>query len=89
MSLFWKLEGKVGLVEVMDYFWKALDSANVELEYDIMGCQECWVNGDIVYCVQSWYNPQHPYHKCPPWQSCYCLTPEFGSLSEYSDHICQ
>ena len=89
MSLFWKLEGGVGLLEVMDCFQKALDLANVKLEHDVMGCPDCWVNGDIVYCARSWFHPNHPYHKCPSWQSCYCLAPEFGGLSEYPDHMCQ
>ena len=57
ISLFWKLEGEVGLIEVMECFQKVLDLANVELEHDVMGCQECWVNGDIVYCAWGYYNP--------------------------------
>ena len=34
----WKLEGEVGLIEMMGCFQKALDLANVELEHDVMGC---------------------------------------------------
>ena len=75
MSLFWKLEGEVGLLGAMDCFQKALNSANVELEHNVMGCSNCWVNGDIVYCARSQFHPNHPYHKCPGWQSCYCLAP--------------
>ena len=78
------------LVEVMDSFQKVLDLVNVGLEHDVMmGCKDCWVNGDIVYCTQSWYNSQHLYHKCPSWQSCYCLAPALEGLSKYPDHICQ
>ena len=71
MSLFWRLEREVGLQEVMDCFQKALDFGKEELEHDAMSCRDCWVNGDIVYCERSKYNPNHPYHCCPPWQNCY------------------
>ena len=88
MSLFWKLESQAGLLEVTSCFQKAIDSWNVELEHDMLGCKDCWVNGDIVYCERSRYHPNHPYHKCPSWQSCYCLALQYDGLSEYSDHLC-
>ena len=56
MSLFQKLEGEVGLLKAMDCFQKALDSVNMALEHDVMGCGDCWVNGEIVYCAWSQYN---------------------------------
>lgn len=80
--------GGSGSLEVMDCFQKALDSANMELEHDVMGCSDCWVNGDIVYCAQSRFHLNHHYHKCPSFQSCYCLAPEIGGLSKYPDHMC-
>ena len=49
----------MGPIEVMWCFQKDLESANVELEHDVMGCHDCWVNGDIVYCAWSRYHPQH------------------------------
>ena len=89
MCLFWKLKAEVGLIEAMGCFQKVLDLAKIELEHNSMGCQDFWVNEDILYCVRSWYHPQHPYHKCPPLQSFYCLAPEFGGLLEYPDDMCQ
>ena len=65
MSLFWKLEGQVGLLEVISCFQRAIDSENVEVEHDDLRCKDCWVNGDIVYCEQSRYHSNHLYHKCP------------------------
>lgn len=56
--------GRTGSFGGNGFFQKALDSANVELKNDVMNC---WVNGDILYCALSRYNPQHPYHKCLPW----------------------
>ena len=79
MSLFWKLEREIGLQEALKCFQKAVDSGREELEHDVMGCQDCWVQGDIVYCKKSKYHPNHPHHCCPPWQNCYCLAPEYSS----------
>ena len=66
MSLFWKLEREIGLQEALECFQKAVDSGREELEHDVMGCQDCWVHGDIVYCEKSKYHPNHPHHHCPP-----------------------
>ena len=71
MLLFWKLEREIGLQE-------ALDSGKEDMEHDMMGCHDCWVHGDIVYCGRSKYCPNHPHHCCPPWQNCYCLAPEYS-----------
>ena len=79
MSLFWKLEREIGLQEALKCFQKAVDSGKEELEHDVMGCRDCWVHGDIVYCERSKYHPNYPYHRCPPWQNCYCLAPEYSS----------
>ena len=79
MSLFWKLEREIGLQEALECFQKAVDLGREELEHDVMGCQDCWVQGDIVYCEKSKYHPNHPHHCCPPWQNCYCLAPEYSS----------
>ena len=79
LSLFWRLEREIGLQEALDCFQKALDSGKEELEHDVMGCQDCWVHGDIVYCEKSKFHPNHPHHRCPPWQNCYCLAPEYSS----------
>ena len=49
------------------------------MEHDVMGCRDCWVHGDIVYCEKSKFHPNHPHHHCPPWQNCYCLAPEYSS----------
>ena len=70
----------MGPLGVIDCFQKVLDLANVELEHNMMGCGYCWINGDVMYCAQSWYNP--------PWQNCYHLTPKFDGPSEYLDHTC-
>lgn len=43
----------MGLLEAMDCFQKALDLANIELEHKVMGCKDCWVTGDIVYCAMN------------------------------------
>ena len=79
VSLFWRLEREIGLQEALECFQKALDSGREEMEHDVMGCQDCWVHGDIVYCERSKYHPNHPDHRCPPWQNCYCLAPEYSS----------
>ena len=79
MSLFWTLEGKIGLQEALECFQKAVDLGREELEHDMMGCQDCWVHGDIVYCEKSKFHPNHLHHCCPPWQNCYCLAPEYSS----------
>ena len=79
MSLFWKLEREIGLQEALECFQRAVvDSGKEELEHDVMGCCDCWVHGDIVYCEWSKYHPNHPHHWCPPWQNCYCLAPEYS-----------
>ena len=64
MSLFWKLEREIGLQEALECFQKALDSGREELEHDVMGCWDCWVHGDIVYCERSKYHLNHPHHCC-------------------------
>ena len=79
LSLFWKLEREIGLQEALDCFQKALDSGKEELEHDMMGCQDCWIQGDVVYCEKSKFHPNHPHHRCPPWQNCYCLAPKYSS----------
>ena len=79
MSLFWKLEREIGLQEALECFQRAVDSGKEELEHDVMGCWDCWVHGDIVYCERSKYHPNHPHHRCPPWQNCYCLAPKYSS----------
>ena len=48
MSLFWKLEREIGLQEALECFQKAVDLGKEELEHGVMGCQNCWVHGDIV-----------------------------------------
>ena len=62
MSLFWKLERQIGLQEALECFQKALDLGREELEHDVMGCRDCWVQGDIVYCEKNKYHPNHPHH---------------------------
>ena len=79
MSLFWKLEREIGLQEALECFQKAVDSGREELEHDVMSCRDCWVHGDIVYCERSKYHLNHPHHRCPPWQNCYCLAPKYSS----------
>ena len=79
MSLFWRLEREIGLQEAIECFQKVLDSVKEEMEHDVMGCQDCWVHSDIVYCEKSKFHPNHPHHRCPPWQNCYCLAPEYSS----------
>ena len=79
MSLFWKLEREIGLQEALECFQKAVDLGKEELEHDVMGCRDCWVQGDVVYCEKSKFHPNHPHHRCPPWQNCYCLAPEYSS----------
>ena len=79
MSLFWRLEQEIGLQETIDCFQKALDLGREEMEYDVMGCRDCWVHSDIVYCEKSKFHPNHPHHCCPPWQNCYCLASEYSS----------
>ena len=79
MSLFRKLEREIGLQEALKCFQKAVDSGKEELEHDVMGCQDCWVHNDIVYCEKSKFHPNHPHHCCPPWQNCYCLAPKYSS----------
>ena len=56
MSLFWKLEREIGLQEALECFQKALDLGREGLEHDVMGCQDHWVHGDIVYCEKSKYH---------------------------------
>ena len=48
MSLFWKLEREIGLQEALECFQKAVDSRKEELEHDVMGCRDCWVQVDVV-----------------------------------------
>ena len=79
MSLFWKLERELGLQEALECFQKVVDLGKEELEHDVMGCWDCWVQGHVVYCEKSKFHPNHPYHRCPPWQNCYCLAPEYSS----------
>ena len=78
LSLFWKLEREIGLQEALKCFQKVVDSGKEELEHDVMGCRDCWVQGDVVYCEKSKFHPNHPHHRCPPWQNCYCLAPEYS-----------
>ena len=79
MSLFWKLEREIGLQEALECFQKAVDLGKEELEHDVMGCWDCWVQGDVVYCEKSKFHLNHPHHRCPPWQNCYCLALEYSS----------
>ena len=52
-SLFWRLEREIGLQEVLECFQKVLDSGKEKIEHHMMGSQDCWVHGDIVYCEKS------------------------------------
>ena len=79
MSLFWKLERELGLQETLECSQKVVDSGREEMEHDMMSCRDCLVHGDIVYCEQSKYHPNHPYHCCSPWQNCYYLALEYSS----------
>ena len=79
MSLFWKLEREIGLQEALECFQRAVDSGKEEMEHDVMGCRDCWVQGDVVYCEKSKFHPNHPHHCCPPLQNCYCLAPKYSS----------
>ena len=79
MSLLWKLEREIGLQEAFECFQKAVDLGKEELEHGVMGCWDCVVHGDIVYCENSKFHPNHPHHHCPPWQNCYCLASEYSS----------
>ena len=79
MSLFWKLEREIGLQEALECFQKVVDLGKEELEHDVMGCRDCWVQGDVVYCEKRKFHPNHLHHRCPPWQNCYCLAPEYNS----------
>ena len=79
MSLFWKLEREIGLQEALECFQKAVDLGKEELEHDVMGCWDCWVQGDVVYCEKSKFHLNHPHHRCPPWQNCYRLALEYSS----------
>ena len=45
MSLFWKLEREIGLQEALECFQQALDLGKEELEHDVMGCWDRWVQG--------------------------------------------
>ena len=86
LSLVWRLEREVGLQEVLECFQKVFDSGREGAEHDVMSCRDCWVNGDVVYCEQSKYHPNHTYHCCPSWQNCYCLALEYSSdLTCYPD----
>ena len=79
MLLFWKLEREIGLQEALECFQRVVDSGKEEMEHDVMGCRDCWVHGDIVYCEKSKFHPNYPHHRCPPWQNCYCLAPKYSS----------
>ena len=79
MFIFWKLEREIGLQEALECFQRAVDLGREEMEHNVMGCRDCWVHGDIVYCEKSKFHPNHPHHRCPPWQNCYCLAPEYSS----------
>ena len=48
MSLFWKLEREIGLQEALECFQRVVDSGKEEMEHDVMGCRNCWVQGDVV-----------------------------------------
>ena len=38
----------------------------IELTHDVFGCWDCrWEGQNVVYCIWSWHNWDHPYHVCP------------------------
>ena len=57
MSLFWKLEREIGLQEALECFQKVVDLGKEELEHDVMGCWDCWVQGDVVYARRASFTP--------------------------------
>ena len=56
----WRLEREIGLQEALECFQKVLDSGREEMEQDVMGCQDCWVHSDIVYCERVSFIPTIP-----------------------------
>ena len=70
---------EIGLQEALECFQRAVDLGKEEMEHDVMGCRDCWVQGDVVSCEKSKFHPNHPHRCCPPWQNCYCLAPEYSS----------
>jgi len=71
-TLYKKLMADYGGLLADEAFWSALELGQVEIFHDVMGCQDCFVGGQIVYCPKSCYNPVHRYHLCPPGEACTC-----------------
>ena len=63
----------MGTWEATRAFGEELEMHNIELNHNILGCQDCLVEGVPAYCSRSRSHPDHPLHVCPWVGVCPCL----------------
>ena len=55
-----------GVEAVQKAFQMTLDNLGFEEAHNMMGCCNCqWEGHEVIYCIQSQHNQDHPYHICP------------------------
>src|SRR6267378_3455604 len=64
---FWQQrQAEFGTLMVQEAFQQTLNDLGVEMNHDVLGCRDCYWNGDVYYyCIQSRHHHEHPYHVCP------------------------
>jgi len=50
---------------VQKAFQMTLDDLGFEEAHNVMGCSDCrWEGRNVIYCIRSWHNRDHPYRVC-------------------------
>ena len=47
-----------------DHYQKELKEHRIVVSHDVLGCSSCWNQGELSFCRQSQYHPEHPLHHC-------------------------
>ena len=63
----------MGTWEATCAFGEELEMHKIELNHNVLGCQECSIEGVPAYCLHSRHHPDHPLHVCPWVGVCSCL----------------
>ena len=63
----------MGTWEATQAFGEELEMHDIKVNHNVLGCQDCLVEGVPAYCSRSRYHPDHPLHVCPWVGVCPCL----------------
>ena len=61
---YWRIEKRIGQLAALDCFEVVFKTGVDELFHDVVCCQDCFQNREVVYCEKSKYNRNHLFHQC-------------------------